>query len=110
MPDAIITSTESTFGTISGTFLDTGATISGTVSGVVAGTLDGSVGVPGPAGSPGATGPQGPEGPPGPPGEGGAWGSIVGTLSNQTDLQSALNLKAPLASPALSGVPTTPTA
>ena len=31
------------------------------------------------------------------------WGSISGTLSNQTDLQSALNLKAPLASPTFTG-------
>ncbi len=41
---------------------------------------------------------------------GGAWGTITGTLSNQTDLQTALNLKANLASPALTGTPTTPTA
>lgn len=34
-----------------------------------------------------------------------AWGDITGTLSAQTDLQSALNLKAPLASPSF----TTPT-
>ncbi len=40
----------------------------------------------------------------------GVWGSITGTLSNQTDLQTALNLKADLASPALTGVPTAPTA
>lgn len=40
---------------------------------------------------------------------GGVWGSITGTLSNQTDLQTALNLKAALASPALSGNPTAPT-
>lgn len=39
-----------------------------------------------------------------------AWGSITGTLSSQTDLQTALNLKADLASPALTGVPTAPTA
>lgn len=32
-------------------------------------------------------------------GGGGTWGSITGTLSNQTDLQNALNLKAPLISP-----------
>lgn len=32
---------------------------------------------------------------------GGAWGSITGTLSSQTDLQSALDLKANLASPTL---------
>ena len=38
------------------------------------------------------------------------WGTITGTLSNQTDLQTALDLKAPLASPALTGVPTAPTA
>lgn len=37
------------------------------------------------------------------------WGDITGTLSNQTDLQSALDLKAPLASPALTGNPTAPT-
>lgn len=35
-----------------------------------------------------------------------AWGSITGTLSSQTDLQSALNLKAPLASPTFTGHPT----
>lgn len=39
-----------------------------------------------------------------------AWGQITGTLSNQTDLQAALDAKAGLASPALSGVPTAPTA
>lgn len=61
-----------------------------------------------------------------------AWGAITGTLSDQTDLQTALNakaalvhthaeadvtglvadlaLKAPLASPALTGTPTAPTA
>lgn len=38
-----------------------------------------------------------------------AWGSITGTLSAQTDLQSALNLKANLASPVLTGTPTAPT-
>lgn len=41
---------------------------------------------------------------------GGAWGTITGTLSNQTDLQSALNLKANLASPTFTGIPLTPTA
>jgi hypothetical protein len=39
-----------------------------------------------------------------------AWGAITGTLSSQTDLQTALDLKAPLASPALTGTPTAPTA
>lgn len=38
------------------------------------------------------------------------WGSIIGTLSDQTDLQNALSAKAPLASPALAGTPTAPTA
>ncbi|MCH9838831.1 hypothetical protein K0U83_24410, partial [bacterium] len=117
MPDAIITSTASTFGTITGTFAADQSTITGTVTGIITGTLDGSVGVPG-VGVPdgGTTGqvlqkatntsydtvwatPSG-----------GTWGSITGTLSNQTDLQTALNLKAPLASPALTGVPTAPTA
>jgi hypothetical protein len=32
-----------------------------------------------------------------------AWGSITGTLSSQTDLQTALDLKAPLASPVFTG-------
>jgi hypothetical protein len=34
-----------------------------------------------------------------------AWGSITGTLSSQTDLQTALDLKAPLASPVFTGNP-----
>lgn len=37
------------------------------------------------------------------------WGTITGTLSGQTDLDAALALKAPLASPALTGNPTVPT-
>jgi hypothetical protein len=50
-------------------------------------------------------------GPAGADGSGSAtWGGITGTLSAQTDLQTALNLKAPLASPALTGTPTAPTA
>lgn len=36
------------------------------------------------------------------------WGDITGILSDQTDLQSALNLKAPLASPTFTGTVTTP--
>lgn len=32
-----------------------------------------------------------------------AWGGVTGTLSNQTDLNNALNLKAPLASPTFTG-------
>lgn len=97
MPDATITSTASTFGTITGTFAADQSTIVGTVTGIVAGTLDGSVGVPGPIGP---TGPQGPEGPPGPPGEGGTWGSIVGTLSSQTDLWTELGTKYLASNPA----------
>jgi hypothetical protein len=50
MPDATITSTASTFGTISGTFSADQSTVTGTISGVITGTLTGSVGVPGPAG------------------------------------------------------------
>lgn len=38
-----------------------------------------------------------------------AWGAIGGNLANQTDLQSALNAKAPLSSPAFTGNPTAPT-
>ena len=56
MPDAIITSTASTFGTITGTFAADQSTITGTVTGIITGTLDGSVGVPGPAGAAGAPG------------------------------------------------------
>lgn len=39
----------------------------------------------------------------------GVWGAITGTLSAQTDLQNALNLKAPLASPTFTGSVTLPT-
>lgn len=39
-----------------------------------------------------------------------AWGIIRGTLTNQTDLKNALNAKAPLVSPGLTGTPTAPTA
>ena len=39
-----------------------------------------------------------------------AWGGATGTLSDQTDLQAALDLKADLTSPALTGTPTAPTA
>lgn len=37
-----------------------------------------------------------------------AWGGVTGTLSNQTDLQNALNLKANLASPTFTGSPVVP--
>jgi hypothetical protein len=39
-----------------------------------------------------------------------AWGGITGTLASQTDLNSALSAKAPLASPTFTGVPAAPTA
>jgi hypothetical protein len=58
MPDASITSTESTFGTISGTFTADQSTISGTIT-AITGTVDGSVGVPGPAGPAGVGVPAG---------------------------------------------------
>jgi hypothetical protein len=38
-----------------------------------------------------------------------AWGAATGTLSSQTDLQNALNLKANLASPTFTGAPLAPT-
>ena len=38
-----------------------------------------------------------------------SWGEVAGTLSEQTDLKTALDAKAPLASPALTGNPTAPT-
>ena len=41
-------------------------------------------------------------------GGGGVWGTITGTLSDQTDLNTALGLKAPLASPTFTGTITTP--
>jgi hypothetical protein len=74
MPDATITSTASTFGTISGTFAADQSAIVGTVTGIVAGTLDGNVGVPGPAGPTGPTGPTGAQGPKGDTGDTGPKG------------------------------------
>ena len=38
------------------------------------------------------------------------WGGLEGTLSDQTDLQNALDAKASTLSPAFSGIPTAPTA
>ena len=83
MPDATITSTASTFGTISGTFAADQSTVTGTVTGIVAGTLTGSVGVPGPqgpTGSTGATGATGATGSPGSPGVGVAVGGTTGQV------------------------------
>lgn len=42
-------------------------------------------------------------------GSGTAWGAITGLLSDQLDLQSALDLKAPLASPTFTGTVSLPT-
>ena len=52
--------------------------------------------VPGPQGDPGEIGPEGPQGDPGPQGPPGVttWGGLTGTLSDQLDLQVALNGKA----------------
>jgi collagen triple helix repeat protein len=52
----------------------------------------GNTGAQGPKGDTGAQGPQGIQGPQGPAGVN-TWGSLTGTLSNQTDLQTALNGK-----------------
>ncbi len=70
MPDATITSTASTFGTITGTFAADQSTVTGTITGTVVGTLTGSVGVPGPVGPTGPAGATGPQGVPGAPGPG----------------------------------------
>ena len=113
MPDAIITSTESTFGTISGTFAADQSTVTGTISGIITGTLDGSVGVPGPVG------PTGPQGPQGEPGEGVPAGGLAGQFLQKTttgvDYATdwvTLNLSAyaPLNSPLFTGDPRGPTA
>lgn len=60
----------------------------------------GDTGNTGPQGETGAMGPEGPQGevgaqgPQGDPGANAAWGAITGTLANQSDLQTALNAKA----------------
>ena len=83
--------------------------------------IQGATGSQGPTG---LTGPQGATGPQGPQGDAGAtgatgpqgpagineWGDITGTLSDQTDLQNALDLKAPLASPTFTGTVVFPAA
>lgn len=78
MPDATITSTASTFGTISGTFAADQSTITGTIT-AITGTVDGSVGVPGPQGPTGSQGPQGVQGVPGSPGAPGQGVPVGGT-------------------------------
>lgn len=100
MPDAIITSTASTFGTISGTFAADQSTVTGTVTGPVSGTLSGSVGVPGPAGLGVPAG-----------GTAGQYLQKIDSTDYNTDWVT-LNLAAyaPLNSPAFTGDPTAPTA
>jgi hypothetical protein len=106
MPDAIITSTESTFGTISGTFAADQSTISGTVTGIVAGTLSGSVGVPGPAGAAGAPGQGVPAG-----GTSGQYLQKTSGADYATDWVTVnLAAYAPLNSPLFTGDPRGPTA
>ena len=51
------------------------------------------VGLPTLVGPVGPVGPTGPQGPAGPSGQG-AWGTITGDITEQTDLQDALDLKA----------------
>ena len=46
MPTAVITSTENAFGTIAGTFVDSGSTVAGTVTGPVVGYIDATLCVP----------------------------------------------------------------
>lgn len=43
------------------------------------------------------------------PSGGGTWGGITGTLSDQTDLQSAMDAKAPIDSPTFTGIAAAPT-
>ncbi len=103
MPDATITSTESTFGTISGTFSADQSTVTGTVTGIITGTLSGSVGVPGPAGPAGAGVPAG-----------GTAGQYLQKTTTGVDYATdwvTLNLSAyaPLNSPVFTGDPQAPT-
>ncbi len=102
MPDATITSTASTFGTISGTFAADQSTVTGTVTGIITGTLTGSVGVPGPAGPAGAGVPAG--------GTAGQYLQKIDGVDYNTDWVT-LNLSAyaPINSPVFTGDPQAPT-
>ena len=62
----------------------------------------GPTGIQGNLGPTGPTGPAGPTGPMGPTGTG-EWGSITGTLSNQTDLANVLDAKVNKAGDTLTG-------
>ena len=99
------------FGTITSTS-NTFGSVDGTATGVVPGTLSGSIGVPGPQGPAGPTGPQGPAGQGVP--VGGTAGQFLTKIdgTNYNTDWTTLNLSAyaPLASPALTGDPTAPTA
>lgn len=68
-------------------------------------SIQANVGAQGPQGAQGIQGETGPQGPQGDPGAGGAsdWGDLGGTLSNQTDLQTALDAKAVTSRQIISG-------
>ena len=66
----------------------------------------GAQGPQGPTGVTGQTGVTGPEGPAGPTGPTLAWGTIPGTLADQTDLQAALDAKASKTAPTFTGTVT----
>lgn len=79
------------------------------IQGVKGDTGDvGPKGDTGPQGIQGIQGPQGATGPQGPAGVS-TWGGLTGLISDQTDLQSALDAKAPKASPTFTGTVTAPT-
>ena len=84
MPDATITSTASTFGSISGTFAADQSMVAGTVY-AITGTVNGSVGVPGPQGPAGSQGQQGVPGDPGAPGVGVPTGGTAGQFLTKID-------------------------
>jgi hypothetical protein len=120
----------SPFGTLVVSVAETGSTLSVSTVATAPTVLSMALGVPGPAGETGATGPAGTPGTNGvgvPTGGsagqvlskidgtnynthwtdvasgGGTWGSITGTLSNQTDLQNALDGKLNLSGGTMSG-------
>ena len=125
-----LTISPSPFGSLVVSVAETGSTLSVTTVATSPSVLTMALGVPGPAG---ATGSQGPAGTNGTNGVGvaaggttgqalvklsgtnydtgwatitsggGTWGSITGTLSNQTDLQNALNDKLSLSGGTMSG-------
>lgn len=81
--------------------------IDGQQSIVELGASNGGGGSQGTTGTQGTNGSQGIQGISG--GGSASWGSISGTLSNQTDLNTELGLKAPLDNPIFTGTATIPT-